>query len=156
MVGLLHTSLPIYGAIYRTGTIPAVTAFDLVSILYGDLGGLTTSPEPRGAALPGGPGAFRQAFPAGGVEDLLARHRQAMEFLRGRGLSWKRLTASSFESDFRHGMARQRRAFLSAPLRHTVLAIVRSATNSFPNVGPLANQPGVEDEIQRALHPIPG
>ena len=38
---------------------------------------------------------------------------------------------------------RQRQAFLAAPLRNTILAILRSATNSYPNVGPLARQPGV-------------
>jgi hypothetical protein len=148
MVALVHQSEPIYGAVFRTSTIPAVTGVDLVSVLHDGHGGLTTGDDPRGATLPGGPGAFRQSFPKRGVEDLLPQHQRAMQILARHGVSWKRLSASSFEHDFKQAIARQRKAFLAAPVRNTLLAIYRSALSAFPHVGPLDRQPGFEKQVR--------
>jgi hypothetical protein len=148
MVGLVHQSEPIYGAVFRTSTIPAVTGIDLVSVLSDGQGGLTTGDDPRGATLPGGPGAFRQSFPKRGVEDLMPQHQRTMQVLASRGISWKRVSAASFEHDFKQAMVRQRKAFLAAPARNTILAIYRSATSAFPHVGPLERQPGFEKQVR--------
>jgi len=148
LVPLVHDAERCYGTVFRTTTVPAKTSFDVVSILEGDRGGLTTGPDPAGATLPAAPGELRQVFPGARVEELFARHREALAFLRSRGLAARAVSAATFEADFRGAFARQRRAFRAAPLRWAVIAIWRSATRRTPHVGPLAAQKLAARQLQ--------
>lgn len=156
LVALVHPSDPVYAAAYRTGTVPPVLNFDFVSILDGFRGGLTTNPDVRGATLPPAPGAFRQVFPGGSLEELFRRHLEGVAFLRTRGLSCKRVSAATFVDDFKRSIARQREAFLAAPLRTTLAALVRSVTGRVPEVGPLASQAGVEARLRQVSQGLRG
>jgi hypothetical protein len=149
LVALVHPGEPVYAAAYRTGTVPPVLSFDFVSILDGFRGALTTNPDVRGATLPPASGAFRQVFPGGSVGDLYARHLDGVAFLRARGFACKRVTAATFVGDFKRAIARQREAFLAAPLGTTLVAIVRSVTGKVPDIGPLAAQPEVEERLRQ-------
>ena len=148
LVPLVHDAEHCYGTVFRTSTVPAKTSFDVVSILGGDRGGLTTGPDPAGATLPAAPGELRQVFPGARAADLFARHREALAFLRSRGLAARAVSAATFEADFRAAFARQRIAFRAAPLNWALVAIWRSATRSSPHTGPLAGQKIAERQLR--------
>lgn len=151
VVGLIHPREPVIAAVFRTGTVPAVMAFDLVSVLGDQSGGLTTGSDRRGGTLPMGSRSFRQLLHGGAPEALMERHRQALAWLLSKGLSFRRVTASEFPEAMRLGMAIQRRAFLEAPVRHALVAIWRSVGGSNPNPCPVEAQRGVEAQIERML-----
>jgi hypothetical protein len=148
LVPLVHEGERCYGTVFRTGTVPAKTSYDVVSILDGDRGGLTTGPDPAGTTLPAAPGNLRQVFPRATVAALFGRHREALAFLRSRGLGVRAVSAASFEADFRASFARQRRAFRAAPLRWALIALWRSATKRTPHLGPLATQKIAERQLR--------
>lgn len=156
LVALVHPSEPVYAAVYRTGTVPPVLNFDFVSILDGFRGGLTTNPDVRGATLPPAPGAFRQVFPGGSVEELYTRHLEGVAFLRTRGFPCKRVSAATFVDDFKRSIARQREAFLASPLGTTLSALVRSVTGRVPDVGPLAAQAGIDARLRQVSQGLRG
>jgi hypothetical protein len=140
MVAFVHEAERTYATAFRTGTVPQKTAFDCVSILDGERGGLTTGAEPAGAATPAARGSFRQVFPGASVEQVLDRHRQALQHLRRRGLSAKAVSASTFRGDFALSFRLQREAFLAAPLRGAAVTLWRAATGRTPHIGPIASQ----------------
>jgi hypothetical protein len=148
MLAYVHPRVPVYAAVYRTGTVPAVTSFDFVSILHGDRAGLTSGADPRGATLPGGPGTLRQVFPKASAEDVAARHREALDHLEALGLPARAVSAETFIADFKMSMRRQREAFFAAPISSTVIAIWRSATSSTPHIGRLQDQAVARTQIQ--------
>lgn len=151
MVGLVHPREPIMATVFRTGTLPAVTGFDLVSVLHDGRGGLTTGADRRGATLPGGPWVLRQVFPGADVEELLADHRDAMAWLQARGLAFRLVAATAFADEFRRALARQREIFLANPLGSALVALWRSATGRVPHLGPLARQRIAEGQVRRLL-----
>jgi hypothetical protein len=140
MVAFVHEAERTYATAFRTGTVPQKTAFDCVSILDGDRGGLTTGAEPAGAAIPAARGSLRQVFPGAGVEQVFDRHRQALQHLRGRGLSAKAVSASTFRHDFALSFRRQREAFLAAPLRGAAITLWRASSGRTPHLGPIESQ----------------
>jgi len=149
--GMVHQKLPIHAAIYRTGTLPAVTTFDLVSILSDERGGLTTTPEPRGVSLPAFPGSLRQAIASTSLKALLDQHCAAMEMLEHRGLRWRRVSSADLITDMQRAIARHRRAFVTAPIRNALITIWRSATGRYPEARPLSQQADLEPRIQEIL-----
>lgn len=151
MVGFVHPREPIMATVFRTGTLPAVTGFDLVSVLHDGRGGLTTGADRRGATLPGGPWVLRQVFPGAGAEELLAHHRDAMAWLRGRGLGFRAVTPTAFAGEFRRAIARQREIFLANPVGSALVALWRSASGRVPHIGPLARQRVAEGQVRRLL-----
>jgi hypothetical protein len=71
--------------------------------------------------------------------------------LRQRGLPARAVTGATFVPDFLASFARQRRAFLARPLRTAIVAFWRAATGRAPEMGPLAEQRGVEAALQALL-----
>lgn len=151
MVALAHAREPIYASAYQTGTLPARTAFDFVSVFEGDRGGLTSGAEPAGAMLPATPGSLRQVFRGEPLEHVLDRHREALAYLEGRGVRARPVSTAAFPQDFKASVRRQRRAFLSAPVRRTAIMLWRVASGSTPHLGPLQSQAGAEREIDAIL-----
>jgi hypothetical protein len=151
MVALVHEAERSYATAFRTGTVPPKTAFDCVSILDGDRGGLTTGAERAGAAIPAARGSLRQVFPRASVEQVFDRHRQALDHLRSRGLSAKAVSASTFRRDFALSFRRQREAFLAAPLRGAAVTLWRAATGRTPHLGPIATQAAAQAMIRDLL-----
>jgi hypothetical protein len=149
LVPFVHASEPVYASVFRTGTVPAVTAFDFVSILDGWRGGLTTSADPRGGTLPAGPGAFRQIGAGAGVEAAFRLHLEGVAWLRSRGLGAKRVSASSFIPDFKAAIRQQHDDFRGAPVRQALIALWRTTSKRHPHNGPLASQPGAEAQVRR-------
>ena len=148
MVAFVHEAEGTYATAFRTTTLPPKTAFDCVSLLDGDRGGLTTGAEPAGAAIPAARGSLRQVFPGAGVEQVVRRHREGLQYLRGRGLSVKAVSASTFRRDLATSFRRQREAFLAAPLRGAAVTLWRAATGRTPHVGPIAQQAVARATIQ--------
>ena len=140
MVPFVHEAERTYATAFRTSTVPPKTAFDCVSILDGDRGGLTTGAEPAGAAIPAAPGSLRQVFPKASVEQVFERHRQGLQHLRSRGLPAKAVSTSTFPRDFATSFRRQREAFTAAPLRRAAITLWRAATGRTPHIGPIASQ----------------
>jgi hypothetical protein len=151
MIALVHREEPIYAAAFQTGTIPAKVAYDFVSILEGDRGGLTSNANPAGAMLPASPGSLRQVFTDMPLAHVFDGHRSALEYLAGRGLRARTVSAAAFPRDFQASMRRQRRAFLSAPLRRTAITLWRVATKSTPHIGPIQTQAAAQAEIESLL-----
>jgi hypothetical protein len=147
MVPLVHPSGKMYATVFRTGTVPAKTSFDVVSLLDGGRGGLTTSPTPAGATLPAASGNFRQVFNGVAPSALVEHHRAALAYLEGRGLPFKPVSAPSFTADFKAAVAAQRAYFLAHPIRCAVIAIWRSATKLTPHTGPIEKQPLAQRQI---------
>jgi hypothetical protein len=151
VVGLVHPREPIIAAVFRTGTVPPVTAFDLISVLDDGRGGLTTGSDKRGGSLPAGSRSFRQLLHGGGPDALMENHRRALAWLQNRGLGFRRVAGSEYPEMMRRGMAVQRREFLKAPVRHALVAIWRSATGRYPDTVPVEAQRGVEARVERML-----
>jgi len=150
LVAFVHEAERCYGSAFRTTTLPPKTAFDCVSILDGDRGGLTTGAEPAGAVIPAARGSLRQVFPRAGVEEVFERHREALQHLRSRGLPPRSVSASTFPRDFAMAFRRQREAFLAAPLRGVATTLWRAATGRTPHIGPIGEQPAA----QAAIHEL--
>ncbi len=150
LLPFVHASEPVYATVFRTGTVPAVTSFDFVSILDGCRGGLTSSADPRGATLPAGPGAFRQVVAGAGMEAVFRLHLEGVAWLRGRGLAAKRVSAQDFVHDFKAAVRRQNEGFRRAPVRHALIALWRTVSKRHPHDGPLSRQPAAESQA-RAL-----
>jgi hypothetical protein len=146
----VHASEPVYATAFRTGTVPAVTAYDFVSILDGFRGGLTSNADPRGGTLPAGPGAFRQIASGAGVEAVFRLHLEGVAWLRGRGLGVRKVSAQDFVADFKAAIRKQGEGFRSAPVRHALIALWRTVSKRHPHDGPLARQSGAESQV-RAL-----
>jgi hypothetical protein len=147
LVPFIRTSLPAYATLFRTGTVPAVTAYDIVSILEPDAT-LTTSMLVEGTTIPPAPGSMAQAFPLAGVKSLVARHAEALEFLKAQGIRIKPVTAETFEQDFKQALARQRRHFLRHVIPYTLIAIWRSTTKRSPHLGPIQEQSAARRAIE--------
>jgi hypothetical protein len=141
MLPFVHAQERCYGTAFRTSTVPAKTAYDIVSLLDGDRGGLTSCADPAGASLPAGRGELRQIIVGAPVAALFEQHRQALGWLERRGVRPRAVSAPAFAGDFQSSLAHQRKTFLASPLRHAAVAIWRSATRTTPHRGPLHLQP---------------
>jgi len=155
MVGLVHPTEPVFGTVFRTGTIPPVVASDFVSLLEGERGGLTTSANPRGGTLPGDDGSFRQCLVGARLQELFAAHREAVAWLRTRGVRCHTISAASFPADFTRALGRQRAVFMSNPIGNAVRAIWRTASKRTVGRGMLSEQPGIEAQVRRLLRSDP-
>jgi hypothetical protein len=151
LVAFVHEAEHCYGSAFRTTTLPPKTAFDCVSILDGDRGGLTTGAEPGGAVIPAARGSLRQVFPRASVEKVFERHREALQYLRSRGLPPRSVSASTFQRDFATSFRRQREAFTAAPLRGAAITLWRAATGRTPHLGPIDAQPAAQATIRGLL-----
>ena len=151
LVGLVHPIEPVYGTVFRTGTVPAVVASDFISLLEGERGGLTTSANRRGGTLPGDAGSFRQCILGATPEQLFAAHCDAVKWLRTRGVRCRSVSAAAFSGDFTRAVGRQREIFMANPVGNAVRAIWRTASTRTEGRGRLADQPGIEAQIRRFL-----
>ncbi|MFC1529325.1 hypothetical protein ACFL6R_01280 [Gemmatimonadota bacterium] len=151
MIGLVNEPEQCYATIFRTGTAPAKIAFDCVSILEGDRGGLTSSAERGAGALVAGTGEFRQIFPKAAVSEVFRQHREAQNWLRERGLPSRRVEESMLVADLKYAIRHQRGTFLSNPVINGMITIVRAVTGRNPHLGPLAEQSIVESQLRRVI-----
>jgi len=155
LLGFVHPSEPVYGTVFRTGTVPAVVSSDFISLLEGERGGLTTSANPRGGTLPGDDGSFRQCLVGAMPEQLFPAHCDGVRWLRTRGLRCRAVSAASFVGDFTRALGRQRAIFMANPVGNALRAIWRTASTRTPGRGRLAEQPGVDDQVRRLLSSPP-
>jgi hypothetical protein len=151
LLPFVHEAERSYSTVFRTRTLPPKTVFDFVSILDSGRGGLTSMAERAGAAIPAAPGSLRQVFPHADLEATWRGHREGLDWMRQHGLPARAVTPATFVPDFRESFARQRRAFLAAPLRTAVVAFWRAATGRTPDLGPLSEQSGAGARLQALL-----
>jgi len=151
MIGFVNESERCYGTIFRTGTAPAKIAFDCVSIIEGDRGGLTSSAERSAGALVAGTGEFRQIFPKAPVSEVFRQHREAQSYLHERGLPSRRVEQSMLVGDLKNAIRFQRGTFLSNPIINGLVIIARATTGRNPHLGPLAQQSIVDRQIKRVM-----
>jgi len=151
LLGYVHEKEPVYATVFRTGTSPAKTSHDFVSILHGEKGGLTTNAEPAGAVLPAGAGGMRQVFPDATIETLYERHLKGMAYLRERGVHCRNVSADTFRKDFETAISRQRETFLASPLVNTFVTLWRAGTKQVPFIGALREQKIAERQIAKLL-----
>ena len=139
-----------YGTVYKTDTITPKISFDMFSIFEGDRGGITSGVLAGGASMPT-PGSLKQVFLGDNVRSVFEKHRQALLYLKGRGVLCKTVAPQNFERDFRSSILRMRESFLASPLMFTLTVIWRSATKKTPHLGPIQTQPGTQQQIQKIL-----
>lgn len=147
LVPLVHAEAHAYGSVFRTGTVPPRTSFDIFSVLADGRARVTSSPDPAAGTLPLPPAALRQVVPGAAPQPLLEAHRAALAFLAGRGLAARRVSPASFVPDYKDATAMLREAFHRAPLSMAATALFRVAVKRAPNVGPLERQPDVERRL---------
>ena len=139
-----------YGAVYKTDTIPPKIMFDLVSIFEGNRGGLTSGTLAEGAAMPG-LGSMKQVFPRGNVKAVYDKHREALDYLRSRGIQCRTVNPQTFERDFRDSMLRLRKSFLTSPVMFTLTVLWRAVTKKTPHTGSIRQQSVAQQQIQDIL-----
>jgi hypothetical protein len=96
-------------------------------------------------------GSLKQVFPKSSVQSVFEKHRQAVLFLKGRGIQCKRVSSQTFEKDFRASILRMRKSFLASPLMFTVTVLWRAITKKAPYLGAIQTQPGVSQQIQDVI-----
>jgi len=151
VIPFVHEKEKTYGTVFRTGTVPAKTSYDLFSYFQNIEGGLTTGPNPQGAAFPTTSGSFRQVFPGAGVKELFEKHRQALAFLKMRKIECKNVSQSSFSEDYKKSFARMRKGFLKNPLSFASVVLWRAITKKTPHIGLIQMQPGTKKQIDQLL-----
>lgn len=73
--------------------------FDVITFFTGERG-LTTGISADGGNIPPKPGSFLQTFEGASYEKALAKHREALEFLKGKGLQTWSVSAGSIRDLF--------------------------------------------------------
>jgi len=152
LAAFVHRTEPVYATVFRTGTVPSVTSYDFVSIFEGVPGGLTTTANWRGGALPAGPGEFRQIIADAGSRQVFEAHLEGLGWLKRHGVWAKNVSAATFVGDFKAALAHQRRNFVSAPVKTALIALGRTVSRRSPDFGLLAAQKGAEARV-RSLRP---
>lgn len=151
LLAFVHSGEPVYATVFRTGTLPAVTSYDFVSVFGGGGGGLTTSTNWRGGTMPSAPGDFRQILPGAGPKEAFESHREGLSWLRNRGLRAREISATTFIADFKQALGRQREAFRSAPLKNSLIALARTVFKRIPQRGLLASQKDAGPRTRKML-----
>ncbi|MBN1938516.1 MAG: hypothetical protein JW843_02950 [Candidatus Aminicenantes bacterium] len=149
LTAFVHPGERVYASVFRTGTVPAVTSYDFVSILEGRPAGLTTTSNWRGGTVPAGPGEFRQVLPAAGVRQAFETHLKGLAWLQSRNLRVKKVSAASFAADFLEALGIQREHYRRTALRSAFVALGRTLIKRSPEHGPLAGQRGIEEKLRR-------
>ena len=146
-----------YGAVYKTDTIPPKIMFDVVSIFEGNRGGLTSGTLPEGAAMPA-LGSMKQVFPRSNVRSVYEKHRDALQYLKTKGIQCRSISPQTFERDLRDSILRLRKSFLASPVLFTVTVLWRAATKQTPHTGSIHQQQVAQQHIQDILtgKTIPG
>ena len=151
VMGLVHSTEPVYGKVFQTGTLPPKISQDLVSILDGERGGLTTNADPQGAALPASSGGFRQVLPKQPLEALFKAHLEGIRYLQEQGVRMRPVSPDAFRCDLTMATRRQRETFLSSPLRGSLLLVWRAVTRRVPFIGCLREQKIASQQLRSLL-----
>lgn len=134
-------------SVYCTTTIPAKVGFDLVSVVEGDRGWLTSCANAHGFVLPAAPGSFRQVLPGAAPDVLLHFHMAAHNFLASRGVRFANPPPGTPAERLRRGLVRQREAVMAKPLRAAAVALWRTITKRTPFGAPIAQQRSTESTL---------
>ncbi|MCI0411357.1 hypothetical protein L0222_00995 [bacterium] len=139
-----------YGSVYKTETIPPKITFDLVSIFEGNRGGLTSGTLAEGAAMPS-LGSLKQVFLRENVRNVFEKHRQAVQYLKGRGILCRSISPQTYERDLRESILRLRKSFLASPVLFTLTVLWRAATKQTPHMGPVQTQQVAQQQIKEII-----
>jgi hypothetical protein len=143
----LHPEEPIFGTVLQPETVGSRPVFDFVSALEHEGAALTSAENPSTALLPAKRGALRQIFPRASAHAVLQRHREALAYLRERGIGVRAMAEDDLVPALQRALAEQRAAFLSSPLRGTLTVLWRTLTKRTPERGPLSEQRQVETKL---------
>jgi hypothetical protein len=148
LLAFVHRKDPVYATAFRPEAAGAKVAFDFVSILEGGRGALTSAETPNAAVLPTPPGGLRQVFPQAYVETVFERHQEALAWLHRQGVTPRAVSAGTFAEDLQRSLAAQRKSFLAAPLRTTLVVLWRSLTKRHPDLGSIESRPGARRVVE--------
>jgi hypothetical protein len=149
----VHEQERIFGTVYKTETLQSRISFDMFSVFEGDRGSVTTGVLAQGAVMPVA-GAFKQVFPNANVQSVFEKHKQAMLFLKGRGILCKPANAQSFEREFRSSILRTRKSFLASPVFFTLTVLWRVITKKSSHLGPIQTQEATSQQIHKVMSKI--
>ncbi|HJZ12514.1 MAG TPA: hypothetical protein VJ521_10205 [Acidobacteriota bacterium] len=110
--------------------------------------GNTTSPSVDGGTLPSLSGALKQIFPGSSAKTLFEKHKQAIDFLKQKGVDCKPVTKASFDRDFRAAMDRTRKHVFASPINSAFIALRRTVTKKSPSLGAVQMQPETKAAIE--------
>lgn len=140
----------LYGSVYKTETIPPKITFDFVSLFDGNRGGLTSGALAEGAAMPS-LGSLKQVFLRENVRNIYDKHRQAILYLKGRGIQCKSISPQTYERDLRESILRLRKSFVASPVLFTLIVLWRAATKQTPHMGPIQTQQVAQQQIKEII-----
>lgn len=131
-----------YGRLWVTERAPS--SYSLMTPLR--LGRLATS---RSSPTGIDPTELQQVFPDASLPELCQRHAEALEWLAGRGVPAPAIVTGEAERLFREEWGRDVQTIRSAGPRTIVDFVVRSVLRRPRFLGPLADQPAIDERIGR-------
>lgn len=145
MLALIDESRKIYSAVYHPTVDESKLGTDFVSVIqvkraHGEQSILTTGNIAEGGTMPLPPNSMMQIFPDADAATLLRHHEQALAFLQKNGVDILHVTKSEFSPAFCDSLVRMKSFFITNPVWHTLLALVRTVTKRSPHFGPIASQ----------------
>ncbi|MEM9189219.1 MAG: hypothetical protein AAGF12_08590 [Myxococcota bacterium] len=155
LVGLIAPDGLCYANVFRTGTVPAKTAWDFTSTI--DLvpapgysfGGLTSGSLRSQGTMTTGPGHFKQIFPGAGIAAVYEHHQAAVAHLTQQRIPVRRAYPASYPSEVKTALEEQRKTLMAPPFLEPFRFIVRTALGTCPFVGPIAEQPAARTKMER-------
>jgi hypothetical protein len=130
--------------------MPSRISFDMFSVFEGDRGGLTSGVLAEGAAMPS-IGSLKQVFVRENVKGLYEKHKQALQYLKTRGIQCKAVSPQTYEREFRSSILRLRKSFAASPLQFTLTVLWRAATKKTPHMGPIQQQAVAKEQIKQIV-----
>jgi hypothetical protein len=148
---LTHPAQRAWATVFATGTIPRRLGYDVISAIDGDRGYLTSVADPGAAVLPLAPGSFKQVLPGAPPAALLDFHRQAQDYLTGRGVRFATPAGGDAPDRIRAAIAQQRKIALANPVKVAAQVLWRVVTKRSPFFGPVARQARTEATLRELL-----
>jgi hypothetical protein len=96
-------------------------------------------------------GSLKQVFLRDSVRNIYEKHRQAILYLKGRGIQCKSISSQTCERDLRDSILRLRKSFLASPVLFTLTVLWRAATKQTPHMGPIQSQQVAQQQIQEII-----
>jgi hypothetical protein len=148
LVALVNADEKMIATVYRIEGKQKKLAHDIVSCLDVPNGGLTTAHDVGAGVLPAAPATLRQIFPGQTPGELFFHHQNALSYLASRHLAALDVAPSAVAGLIVQSFKMNRHTFVQARVTNTLKAIWRTLTKSTPDLGPIAEQKGVDARLE--------
>lgn len=144
IVVMMNRAAACWASVFVTGTLPRRVGYDILSVVEGKRGTMTSLADPAAAVLPVPPGHFKQVIRGASPQELLTHHQRAVDFLASRGVSVEQPDGQDVAGRVRRSLVLQRQVVTANPLKAAAVTLWRATTKRTPFDRALASQAGVE------------